>query len=259
MSRMTEVYRVPKRSPWATSSIMLSSLIGILTMMSGFGSRLGFWNFRTGFVILRWCFVGGIATGLVSLWSCWDTLPFRTERRGFTISILALLISGLVVGLPVRWKLRADSAPAIHDITTDLQNPPKFRILKNNRSSDQNAIEYAGEDVAVRQRDTYPDLDTIILSDSRGECMRGLLRTVRKLDWTIHAANWETGRIEAVDTTFWFGFKDDVVLRLKNPTSERCSIDVRSTSRVGVGDAGTNANRIRYFKEKFLETMKIQE
>ncbi len=58
------------------------------------------------------------------------------------------------------------------------------------------------------------------------------------------------GRIEAVDATFWFGFRDDVVVRIAAAPGGGSRVDVRSKSRVGRGDAGTNARRIRGFRER---------
>ena len=58
------------------------------------------------------------------------------------------------------------------------------------------------------------------------------------------------GRIEATDTTFWFGFKDDVVIRISK-SDKGSQLDIRSVSRVGKSDVGTNAKRIR----KFLKEM----
>jgi len=61
------------------------------------------------------------------------------------------------------------------------------------------------------------------------------------------------GRIEATDTTFWFGFKDDIVVRVA-PAPGGSRVDVRSTSRVGLSDVGTNAARIRKYLRALQST-----
>ena len=66
------------------------------------------------------------------------------------------------------------------------------------------------------------------------------------MGWEIVDANPGQGRIEATDATFWFGFKDDMVVRVA-PTETGSRVDVRSLSRVGRSDVGTNAKRIRAF------------
>jgi hypothetical protein len=67
--------------------------------------------------------------------------------------------------------------------------------------------------------------------------------------WAAFAGLAAAGRIEATDTTFWFGFKDDVVIRVE-ADGAGSRVDVRSVSRVGVGDVGTNATRIRAYLQK---------
>jgi uncharacterized protein (DUF1499 family) len=63
----------------------------------------------------------------------------------------------------------------------------------------------------------------------------------------IESTDIAAGLVEATATTFWFGFKDDVVVRVvANAAGSR--IDIRSVSRVGQSDIGANAARI----EKFL-------
>ena len=69
------------------------------------------------------------------------------------------------------------------------------------------------------------------------------------MGWQIVDANAREGRIEATATTFWFGFKDDVVVRIV-PAPGGSRVDVRSVSRVGVSDVGANAKRVRDFLQK---------
>jgi uncharacterized protein (DUF1499 family) len=86
----------------------------------------------------------------------------------------------------------------------------------------------------------------VVVRASAGETFDRALAAVRDLGWEVVASDRSSGRIEAVDTTFWFGFKDDVVIRIAEvPPNGGARVDVRSKSRVGVGDLGTNANRVR--------------
>jgi uncharacterized protein (DUF1499 family) len=77
----------------------------------------------------------------------------------------------------------------------------------------------------------------------------------RSLGWQVIDANEKEGRIEATDTTFWFGFKDDIVVRI-TPTAGGSRIDVRSVSRVGRSDLGTNAKRVRGYLKKIQQLEK---
>jgi hypothetical protein len=251
-NRMVEIYRVPRRSPLASLAFWSVLSLVLVSVSAGFGVRYEFWDFRFGFRILRICFFGGIVTGVTGLVGSWICFPLRSDRRGFTLSLTAVLLSGLVVGVPLKWKIHAEEAPAVHDVTTDSANPPQFRVVDRYRQSEHNDLEYGGDRERGLQEKHYPELQTTVVARSLDSCMHRALEMGRRFDWKVHRANWEDGWIEATDTTFWFGFKDDVVIRLRKD-DEKCQVDLRSVSRVGKGDAGTNARRIRRFLNQFHE------
>jgi uncharacterized protein (DUF1499 family) len=72
------------------------------------------------------------------------------------------------------------------------------------------------------------------------------LQAARDMGWEIVDADPVEGRIEATDRTLWFGFADDVVIRLAT-TDSGTRLDVRSKSRIGGSDVGANARRIRRY------------
>jgi uncharacterized protein (DUF1499 family) len=249
-SRMAEVYRVPRRSPVASLAFWSALFVALSMAAAGFGVRYEFWSYRFGFRVLRVCFFAGLVTGVLGLVGSWIAFPLWSDRRGFTLSLTALLISGFVVGLPLRWKIRAEAAPPIHDVTTDPDNPPVFRVVDHYRDERHNDLDYGGSRQRRLQEEHYPELKPLVVEGSRESCMKRALETARRLGWVVHRANWEDGWMEATDTTFWFGFKDDVVVRLRRK-DDRCKVDLRSVSRVGKGDAGTNTRRIRTFLDRF--------
>ena len=113
----------------------------------------------------------------------------------------------------------------------------------------QGLIEYGGVAVAAQQLKAYPDLKTLLLGMPMEKAFRAALETAREMGWQIVAQVPAEGRIEATDTSFWYGFKDDVVIRIY-PAGDRSLVDIRSVSRVGVSDVGVNAKRIRGFLAK---------
>jgi len=139
--------------------------------------------------------------------------------------------------------------PPIHDITTDPDDPPAFEALLPLRAGAPNPAEYGGAEVAARQRAGYPDLGPLVVAAPPERAYAAALAATLEMGWQIVAAEEDAGRIEASDRTFWFGFTDDIVVRIR-PDGAGSRIDVRSTSRVGAGDAGTNAARIRAFLEE---------
>jgi len=235
-------------SPFAFVGFILAVLAALAAMLAGFGSRWGLWYFRTGFVILRWAAYVGIAAALASLIGAILTRP-TTLRRGFLFSIFGLIIGSLVFGVPWCYWRTAQRVPAIHDITTDTENPPRFASILPLRKNAPNPSEYGGPEIAIKQRAAYPDLVPAALSAPPDKAYEQALTAARKMGWVIVDANPAEGRIEATDTTFWFGFKDDIVIRI-TPADPGSRVDIRSVSRVGKSDVGMNAKRIRkYLKE----------
>jgi uncharacterized protein (DUF1499 family) len=159
---------------------------------------------------------------------------------------------GLGVGaayFPWHWRQRARAVPPIHDISTDLEHPPRFVAVLPVRSDAPNPSEYGGTEVAAAQRRAYPDIRPLILATPPPVAFKQALDAAKRMGWSLVAADSTGGRIEATATTAWFGFKDDVVIRVTPaPTGSR--IDVRSVSRVGKSDVGTNAARIRAYLAK---------
>jgi uncharacterized protein (DUF1499 family) len=238
----------PRIFPLALVGFILAVLAGLALMLAGFGTRWELWHFRTGFDILAWAVYAGIAAVLVSIASAVFTRP-TTLRRGFLISILGLVIGVLVFGIPWCYWRTAQHVPAIHDITTDTENPPRFVSILPLRKNAPNSPEYGGPEIAVRQRAAYPDLAPATSSVPPEKAFERALTAAREMGWVIVEANAAEGRIEATDTTFWFGFKDDIVIRVI-PADHGSRVDIRSVSRVGKSDLGKNANRIRkYLKE----------
>ena len=229
----------------AVAGFVLALLAGGLELFAGFGNREGIWDFRRGISLLRLAAYGGIAGGLISLAGCFAARP-GAGRRGLVLAIGGFLIALVVSGIPWSLQRLAGRVPAIHDITTDPDDPPRFVELLSLRKTAANEAEYGGPEIAAKQRAAYPDIVPLELSLSPAEAFQAALSAARGLDWQVAAADKQSGRIEATATTFWFGFKDDLVVRVV-PTPKGSRIDIRSVSRVGKSDLGANARRIRAF------------
>lgn len=255
VTRVAEVHQVPQRSLVASIALVLSVFVGSVALTAALGSRWDILHFRIGFTLLRFCVYAGAVSGALGLAGLWITLPFRSNTRGFTLSILACLISGLVIGLPVTTWMQLKEKPPIHDITTDLANPPRFRVISHFRPPSANPLIANDSSREELQKNFYPDLDSIRLTEiSYRDCIKRSLNVARRLGWTIRAANWEDGHIEATDRTFWFGFEDDVVIRITRTESTGCTVDLRSVSRQGRGDGGKNAERIKTFTRRLTSS-----
>lgn len=232
---------------------LMLSLIGVTgAVLSGIGTRWGWWHFTTGFEILRWAAYAGPAAAVMSI--AGGIARRRALRRhAFILPICGIIIGLTVSGIAWSWQQKTRELPRIHDITTDTDNPPAFKALRLIRKGAANKREYRGGRTASLQRSAYPDIKPLIVMSPSVSVFERALAAARRMDWMIVDANPQEGRIEATATTFWFGFKDDVVVRIRSVRGGS-RLDLRSVSRTGAGDAGTNAARIRSFLEEFVRT-----
>jgi uncharacterized protein (DUF1499 family) len=226
----------------ALSGFVLALIAGLALLLSGTGYRLGWWEFRPGFTLMRWAAYGGLAAAVLSLIGVLLTRP-GSAKGGFPLAVLGL-VGGLVGGgIPWQWGQTVQRVPMIHDITTDTETPPVFVAILPLRAGAPNTAEYGGPEIAAQQRAGYPDLGPLMLQVPTAQAFTRALTVAQEMGWEIVASEANEGRIEATATTFWFGFKDDVVIRVTSSgTGSR--IDVRSVSRVGRSDVGANAKRI---------------
>jgi uncharacterized protein (DUF1499 family) len=148
---------------------------------------------------------------------------------------------------PLRQLRAGHGLPSIHDITTDPEDPPLFSAVLSRRTGKVSPPEYDGPDAADQQRRAYPDIVPLDLGVAPERAIDEAALVAGELGWEIVALDRTRGVLEAIDTTFWFRFKDDVVVRVRASGPSRSRVDVRSKSRVGRGDLGANARRIREF------------
>ena len=248
-------------------AIAVSVLAALLFACSGPGTRLGLWGFGTGLTMLKWgAYVGilGAALAIIALTAAAfaararagegrDDAARSEERRSLMPLVVALLLAGVAVFVPWRGLQRARAVPPIHDITTDTQDPPAFVAVLPLRAGARNSAVYGGDSVAALQRKGYPDLGPLHVAVPQATAYARALAEARAMKWEVVAADSVAGRIEATATTPWFGFKDDVVIRLR-PDGAGTRVDVRSVSRVGGSDVGANAARIRAYLARLART-----
>jgi uncharacterized protein (DUF1499 family) len=225
-----------------------AALAGVAMILAGLGSRLEWWPFRTGFTILTGSAYLALFAACLSLVALVRAVVVRSGSAG-VVAACGLALGLAAAWVPWSWLQTAKRVPAIHDITTDTETPPQFVAILPLRKDAPNPVEYGGRDVAKLQQAAYPDIVPASLLMSPDEAFDRALTVVGELGWQVVAADRAARRIEAVDTTRWFGFKDDMVIRI-TPDGTRARVDIRSVSRVGKSDVGANATRIRRFLER---------
>ena len=228
-------------------ALVMAMAVAAMTMLiaSGPGTRLGLWPWQTGLALLKWATYTGLAAGVGAIVLIVLLVVPQWRARPW-LPLLALCIALAAAAPPIILLEEAKKAPMIHDITTDPFDPPVFVALMAERMKSPNGASYGGTAVAAQQQKAYPDIKSLIVKTPPQETVQRAIDAARASGWEIVSSDAPSGRIEATATTTWFGFKDDVVVRIRaEGTGSR--VDVRSVSRVGDSDIGANAKRIREF------------
>lgn len=235
--------------------------------IAGPGTKMGWWEFGTGFSMMRkvaspidlfGLFKLSPIFTLAGLSALGGLIALIMGPRGLGIFAMIAALAAAGAGLvPVKMRELATSNPLIHDITTDFDNPPA--IIAGADAERANPPEYVGDEkvrnadltVAEAQREAFPDIEPMVVNaglDETREIVRELLPSMNMeiINETLTDEGWH---IEATYTSFWYGFVDDFVVRL-TPEGSMTRVDVRSKSRVGLSDLGANAKRVRAFFEK---------
>ena len=230
------------------------ALVGALAfLISGYGYQWGWWGLGFAF---RYLMFGGSMLGLLGLLVSFSGfLPDGAAPGRPGMAVMGILLGGATLVSFSYWFSEAQKYPPIHDITTDTENPPAFDAVAPLRADAPNQTEYGGEEVAKIQKEHYPDIETLQLNVAYSRAFDRALEAARSSPWEIVDYDENTGKIEATHTLPWYGFKDDVVIRVDTAAADSTAsiVDVRSVSRVGRGDVGVNAHRIRGYLQRLKE------
>lgn len=251
---------IEKSALWARRLAWFAVIsLPIYFALAGLGARWGLWSWRTGLGKLT-SEIGpkllglGLVIGVICLIL---TLISRNKRKGLLVSALAIIVPLGSMAYGKNMRATVGKLPAIHDITTDTQDVPIFtKTLLDLRAQTENVnpVNYIGkkggrenELYSVQQTRAYPDVRPLIMSGEPEQVFGQALTIAKQSGWKIHTKDAAGGIIEATATTFWYGFKDDVIIRIRAGEGGGSVVDVRSISRVGGSDVGANAARIRKF------------
>jgi len=244
----------------------------LVFIAAGLGSKIGLWSWQFGLGTLT-REVGPallMATGVFAVLSM--ILCAFKPKRSFFLGAFAMIVPLVGLGQLAGAKNKVASLPFIHDITTDTQDVPTFTdaiMSERAQVENVNTVDYAGKMaptsektadgkpvmklVSALQSQAYPNVRPLIMSGSPDVAFGQARAVAKTMGWKIKSDDVSTGIIEATDSTFWYGFKDDVVIRIRESEGGGSVVDIRSVSRVGMSDIGANAARIRTFLKKMAE------
>lgn len=242
-------------------ALLVSGGAALAMLVAPLGVWLGLWPFGTAFGILG--AVYPFITWIAALAALAAVVLYVLARNVAPDKALRILLMPSVGALAcaIAWYIpssfqapEGEVYPPIHDVSTDVTDIPQYVAVLPLRADAPNTVVYGGspnmtpERNAQLQRDAFPDLIPKIYEADEEEIFNRALAAVEKMGWKLVEANETEGRIEATATTFWLRFKDDVVIRIR-PQGPTTVVDARSLSRVGGGDVGANAKRLRKFFE----------
>jgi uncharacterized protein (DUF1499 family) len=192
-----------------------------------------------------YCGVGAMAVSALAL-----VLGLRS-RHGVAMAVLGLVLGAVAAYFPWRASEMRGVYPPMHDITTDAANPPSFDFAAAMRAAEQGApVAYPGTETAAMQQKFYPGIAPTTLDLPPAQAFERALAVAQAKGWTIVKSDPAAGTIDAYDRSLWFGFTDDIAIRVAAAgpgDSNHSRVDIRSGSRQGRGDFGVNAVRVRGF------------
>ena len=242
---------------WAGLITKAAVVLGVgavlAALVAAIGSATGLWGFRPALQSLRYLFfaaAAGAVLGLIGL--------VMARRRGklMLANLVAVVVAlGFVLYLGNLVRI-ARSVPAIHDVATDLDDVPQFARLTVRADNLENVPDDGRAELKALppearwkavHRAHYGDLRTLRLATPPAETVRRVAALARQRGWDVASVDEKAGTVEATETSFFFRYKDDVVVRVRPAPGGGSLVDMRSISRVGASDVGMNAKRVRSF------------
>lgn len=229
---------------WWAKAILVGAVIGLVCLAVGaLGTKLGIWSFTAGLGLFALGGALGALALVLGLIALIVSIVKRLSAERSTTAV-GVVIAAVIVGVFGSQFLAAQGVPPIHNISTDTIDPPAFDKVVALRGEGSNPLEYDAAKLADVQKKAYPDVQPLVSDVAPGEMFNRAKAVLEKMELEIVNADSDNGILEGTATTFWFGFKDDVVVRVR-PQGNGSIVDIRSVSRVGLSDVGVNAKRIR--------------
>ena len=238
------------------AGFILSLTVGLVAAL---GTRLGFWSTDFGLLTLfPWCVGIGILTFIAgAVWALWAMIA--NDSTGARYGLIGLIGAVAVLYTPVTDFSDSYGLPTIADATTDTEHPPVFVSLLTQRGDHATSPDYNGDapmrfdgkttTVALVQHKYYGDIHSIAILMSPERLFKRAVSAAYAMGWNVVAISPDEGRIEATDTSFFFGITDDIVIRVK-PSGMGAKLDIRSKARTDDNAGSRNPQRLREFSRE---------
>jgi uncharacterized protein (DUF1499 family) len=242
-----------KPSKLAWGALVLAVVPTLTVLALGYAHRIGSMPYQTGFQVMSWAIWVALAGGILGILVV-VRFASGARKRGWGPGVIAIIVGIATFAVPAYYVLvLLPHQPWIHDITTDTDNPPAFVAVVPLRLGYPNPATYDGPEVAALQKQAYPDLVPLKITKAPAEVFAAAMDATQALGLQLVSATPQEGRIEASKQSMFFGFVDDVVIRVQ-PDGTGTRVDVRSKAREGRSDFGVNAARVH----RILELIKVK-
>ena len=262
----------------ARSALLISLLVPVYFAAAALGVKFGVIDWKTGLLTLTFQYgVFVLGAALVIALIAFIVAVATKPRRGWALALIAVLIPAAGLGFALSVGQKAATIPPIHDITTNTQDPPVFSdaVMKLRAEtpsvnpvnpptarlsdsplykSDSRFEAVLSKTPAELSKAAYPDLVTLKTGAKPATAFGAVTGAAEAMGLSTVTSDSAGGVYEGYFQSFWFGFKDDVAIRIR-PDGEGSAIDIRSTSRVGISDLGANAARIRALLDGISKTL----
>lgn len=229
-------------------ALLLSGDGALLFIGSGFGYNWGLWGLGDALSVLLWGVGAAMAGTVISTVGAVATR--YTGKKGFVASFVGLFLGIAVLIAFGYFYFSALHAPPLHDISTDLADPPLL-VARPAQPGPVDTLAYPGPEAAKMQRQWYPDIKPLELTEKPEAAYKKALKTVQRMDgWTVLDADSVSNYIRATSTVPWFGITVETAVRITS-TARGSRIDLRSATLAGQTDMGLNTRRIRSFFEAY--------
>lgn len=261
MARFIEILRMMIDVTGAICALLVMT-IPLWFGLAAFGTKWEFWGWQTGLDAMShvWGFrllIAGVVAGVLAVSFMIVHRVLAKRGHGNWSSPVAVI---LVAAAGIGWTIHVDqlraSIPAVLDITTDFSDPPNFSTAFLTRRSDlDSSLVYAGKTaddgqaLSALQTQYFPGIEPLHLREPADLAFDRALEIARDRGWRVGTASRQAGMFEAGAESFWFGFRDDMVVRIRPDEAGGSVVDVRSLARQPAHDMGRNAQRVQVFLE----------
>ncbi|SDM07486.1 DUF1499 domain-containing protein [Maricaulis salignorans] len=261
MTRFIEILRATIDIAVALCALLIL-VIPLWFGLAAFGTKWEFWGWQTGLNAMThvWglrLLLAGLVAGVLTLVVLILYRLLASQGHGNWLSAIAV---SLIAAAGLAWATQIEAGkaagPAVLDVTTDVLDPPHFSAgFTARRSGLDSSLNYDGKIAAdgqalpALQAERYPAIGTLYLDEPTQNAFARALELARELGWRVSTASAEAGMFEAGAESLWFGFRDDIVVRVRPGETGGSLVDIRSVARQPVHDLGRNADRVEAFLE----------